>query len=77
MMLTLSFFTEISGANLDNSSIFVKEKINGNYELECVVDVAPSGFCFFFSADKELSEYGFLKVSSSSIADSNNSELDD
>ena len=67
MILTLSFFTEISGISLDNYSIFVKEKINGNYELECVVDAAPSGFCFFFSADKEQSEYGFLKVSSSGL----------
>ena len=66
-ILVFSFLAVTSRTGLAESPILVKKKIEGNYELECVVGAVPWGFLLFFSADEKLSEYGYLKVSSSGI----------
>ena len=65
--LVFSLLAASSRTGLAESPILVKKKVDGNYELECVVGKAPWGFLLFFSADEKLSEYGYLKVSASAI----------
>jgi len=66
-ILVFSLLAASSRTGLAESPILVKKKVDGNYELECVVGKAPWGFLLFFSADEKLSEYGYLKVSASAI----------
>ena len=66
-ILVFSFLAASSRTALAESPILVKKKGEGNYELECEVGAVPWGFLLFFSADEKLSEYGYLKVSSSGI----------
>ena len=66
-IVVFSLLAASSPSGLAESPNLVKKKIEGNYELECVVGKAPWGFLLFFSADEKLSEYGYLKVSASAI----------
>jgi hypothetical protein len=67
VILVLSLPAAVSRTGLAESPVLVKKKIEGNCELECVAGAMPWGFLLFFSADEKLSEYGYLKVSSSAI----------
>lgn len=45
----------------------IKKKIEGNYELDLTVSAAPRDLSVFFSANETLSEYGYLRVSTTVI----------